>query len=237
MRILVVVLAAILAACDSPTRPTPPPPTPPAPTSTVRTIPTNQQRPVRPVDPRFDLQFWRDLVYAEVDRERNGYTGPMPSGSDVLDHVRYFYIETKAMPPDLSGHIERIIPRLWSDLTGWGFTGRIESGLSARPRPGWTSVRVVPPGDGCGGFVDILHMGRNDHTWIELHSDCNDLPGTFAHEFGHALGFKHVRNRGAVMSKTHGSSAFTSAERYHAQLAYEVGHGATYCGWPYSAEC
>ena len=144
MRILVVVLAAILAACDSPTRPTPPPPTPPAPTSTVRTIPTNQQRPVRPVDPRFDLQFWRDLVYAEVDRERNGYTGPMPSGSDVLDHVRYFYIETKAMPPDLSGHIERIIPRLWSDLTGWGFTGRIQSGLSARPRPGWTSVRVVP---------------------------------------------------------------------------------------------
>ena len=30
---------------------------------------------------------------------------------------------------------------------------------------------------------------------------------------------------------------FTERERYHAQLAYEVGRGAAYCGWPFDPGC
>ena len=34
-----------------------------------------------------------------------------------------------------------------------------------------------------------------------------------------------------------GQYRFTEQEKYHARLAYEVGRGATYCGWPFQARC
>ena len=230
-RLTVAVLFACLAGCDDP-------PTSPSPTPTPTTMtPTTTPREVRPVDPRFDDQFWRDFVYVQYDRERNGYSGPYPGGSWVLDHVRDFYIDTTDMPSGLPQFIEAGIPRLWRDLTGSAFTGRVESGRGARPHPGWTSVQVAPRDYSyCGSFADLLERGRNDHNAINLRPDCN-MRRTFVHEFGHALGFGHVREPWSVMARSAGGDSFTAREMYHAQLAYEVGHGATYCGWPYSEEC
>lgn len=42
----------------------------------------------------------------------------------------------------------------------------------------------------------------------------------------------------AMMSETGNDTEwFTQRERYHAQLAYEVGRGAAYCGWPFGSVC
>ena len=53
------------------------------------------------------------------------------------------------------------------------------------------------------------------------------------------MGFYHVGDRDAVMASGvfDGRVTFSFKERYHAQLAYEVGRGTEYCGWPYSTAC
>ncbi len=34
-----------------------------------------------------------------------------------------------------------------------------------------------------------------------------------------------------------GQYRFSAQELYHSRLAYEVGRGATYCGWPFQRVC
>ena len=63
------------------------------------------------------------------------------------------------------------------------------------------------------------------------------LKHVFVHEFGHAMGFKHVLAPNAIMGSGNLSDTFTAREQFHAQLAYKIGRGARYCGWPFSAEC
>ena len=61
----------------------------------------------------------------------------------------------------------------------------------------------------------------------------------FAHEIGHAMGFFHVADRSAIMASSAytGRSTFTATEQYHARLAYKVGRGHEYCGWPFRRRC
>ena len=54
----------------------------------------------------------------------------------------------------------------------------------------------------------------------------------FVHEFGHAMGFRHVpRGFGYVMAKGEytGRIDFTVKERQHAQHAYKRGRDAPFC--------
>ena len=89
-------------------------------------------------------------------------------------------------------------------------------------------------------------VGANPGTiWLNADSRaCLDLE-VYAHELGHALGFFHVDPRvypNAVMKPqgwrhNSGQYRFTGQEKYHARLAYEVGRGHEYCGWPFQRVC
>ena len=57
---------------------------------------------------------------------------------------------------------------------------------------------------------------------------------TFTHEVGHAFGFWHVTDFKAAMWNGSGFAIeFNAQEQYHARLAYEVGRGQPYAGWPF----
>ncbi len=203
--------------------------------------------PTRPVDPRFDDRFWRQFVFNQFDDP--GTIGRQASW--MLETTSpNIYIKTT----DPNGHrvlfgngLAQMIewtPHYWNQLTGQSFRGRIETGRSdPGERRGW--IRVIPDWmeDGvCGRAAVGQNPGR-----IRLNAAsavCLDLE-VFAHELGHALGFRHVdpqRFPQAVM-KTRGWRAnqgqyrFSAREVYHARLAYEVGRGQRYCGWPFSPTC
>ena len=59
----------------------------------------------------------------------------------------------------------------------------------------------------------------------------------FVHELGPVLGFWHVSDPAAALDVGTSHERYSAKERYHARLAYEVGNGARYCGWPFGAEC
>ena len=144
--------------------------------------------------------------------------------------------------------MRRAIPRLAEQLTGQPYRGVIEDGIGDRTRAGWITVRFVTVEEepeisegACGragvgmdpGSIWIIRRARGNKNCV----DDAVLPGVFAHEFGHALGFFHVANKSALMEGTGsaGRSTFTDREQYHAQLAYEVGRGRSYRGWPFGS--
>ena len=203
--------------------------------------------PTRPVDPRFEDQFWKELVFNQ--HEEPGTIGRQVSW--MLETTSpNIYIKTT----DPNGHrvlfgngLAQMIewaPSYIQQLTGYSYSGRIETGRSdPDDRHGW--IRVIPDWmeDGVCGRAAV---GQNPGH-IQLNAAfavCLDLE-VFAHELGHALGFRHVdpqRFRQAVMKPrgwraNQGQYQFSAREVYHARLAYEVGRGQRYCGWPFSATC
>ena len=138
-------------------------------------------------------------------------------------------------------HIQRAVPRLARQLTGQPYRGRVESGIWDRTRRGWITVRFVTEEEdpdiskGCGR----TRIGQ-DPGYIDINLDSRrcPFPKLFTHEFGHAMGFRHVEDRTAIMANSvwNGQSTFPR-EQYHAQLAFEVGRGHEYCGWPFQRKC
>ena len=248
IRHLIIVAALFVVACDGgPTAPTPVPDPPvvvvtPQPEPQPEPEPTVDPR-VRPVDPRFDLNLWEELIYAKRDREKAGLSGPCEiCRSLVLDHMRDFYIRTESaagrMSSSLVASIRAAIPEVWRDLTGEPFTGRIETGTAARERGGWTTV-VLERSDVNCGTATTVQSEASDPMEITLNPDNRcDLVETFRHEMAHTLGLSHLSDPSSILYiGGSGRSNFSASEKYHAQLAYERGRGALYCGWPFSAEC
>lgn len=235
----VVVLAALLlVGCDS----TPTSPTPVA-EPEDRFAPTT--RTVRPVDPRFDDAFWRQFVF-------NAYAAPDELSwrtTKVLTIVPNVWIWTLDDTHQAEEAVRRLFPRTYRELTGRPYTGRIESGPHDRNEWGWitvefpTSLQAQRRGQALIG----ANPGRIKMVWDGWwHFGPGSTVGhwffenTLQHEIGHALGFWHVSGTRDVMSVEGNDwehERFTARERYHAQLAYEVGRGARYCGWPFSAGC
>ena len=205
---------------------------------------------VRAIDHRFDDRFWQQLVFNQYDDPGAGQrswvlnaTSPNvyiwmgdPTGRRVVSYQQ-------------RDHIQRAVPRLVPQLTGRAYRGRVESGIEDWTALGWITVRFVTEEEepelsegACGrasvggdpGNIWIIRRARGNRACV---SEEGFAP-VFAHELGHALGFRHVENRAAVMHPSFGGpSTFTATEKYHARLAYEVGRGATYCGWPFQRVC
>jgi hypothetical protein len=202
----------------------------------------------RSVDARFEDALWRKLVYNQHD------------SPDTIDG-RVSWVLTTPSPNlyvrmgDPSGHrvvsiqrrdhMRKTFPSLVQQMTGEPYRGRIEDGISDRKQSGWITVRFVTyeeepaiPEGACGranvgastGSIWIIRRAQGNKVCV----DDRYFPRIFAHEVGHALGFYHVSDPATVMTPGWSNlrETFSSREQYHGQLAYEVGRGAPYIGWP-----
>ena len=257
-RTLILIALVLATGCGdsgNPVGPSPTPvlavPRPGGPPTTVVVPPPPPPIDVRPVDSRFIDRFWQQFVFNQYDnpgRWRGSYvlenSSPNvyirmgdPTGRRVVSHQQ-------------RDHITRAVPRLARQLTGQPYRGRVESGIWDRTRRGWITVRFVTQeeepdiSDGaCGrarvghdpGEIWIIRRARGNKYCV----DPRYFPELFAHEFGHAMGFRHVEDRTAIMAKGvwNGQSTFSPREQYHARLAYEVGPDHEYCGWPFQRKC
>ena len=231
---LLVLLAGTPLACiDSPAAPTPA--TEPAPAS-------------RPADPRFDDRFWRELIFNEHDAPGDGDFVRVLSNPSPNVYVRLGDATgtRRVVSDDQFDHIRRVLPPLAEQVTGQPYHGRIVAEIEERgDREGWITVRFVTLEENpdIGSSCGLATPGSNPGSiWIARDNGLCFRNGyfrrLFAHELGHAFGLWHVGVREAMMSEAGNDTEwFTERERYHAQLAYEAGRGAAYCGWPFGPAC
>lgn len=238
-----VVAALVAGACSDET--------PRSPTPVVVTPGTGEDRQddrssrVRPVDPRFDDAFWRQFVF-------DAYAGPggvTTERTRVYETVPDIYIWTGASTSRMRRIIRDVLPVRFQELTGWPFTGRITEGAEDRrygntitmefPTSGVGSCANATVGPDTAGSSRIrIQVTR----WLLVDQPPRigycDYEATLVHEFGHALGFHHVtHDTDHVMAHGRSVRVWSSKEWYHGRLAYEVGRGVAYCGWPFSEEC
>ena len=183
-------------------------------------------------DGRFDRDFWNEFAF-------NAYECPRSSSCELLNGLPYpaledrflwiledqpnYYIRTTGFSASQIRTIRAGIREAHRDLTGVSFFGEIEEGTVSRiDRQGWVSVESDRDAEYCGYAYIGADPGR-----IILHPGClRDLGKELVlHEVGHALGFFHVRGRHIMHAEIRAGSRFTSDERYHAQLAYQLWRG------------
>ena len=216
-------------------------------------LPVVVKRAPRPPDPRFNDAFWRELVFDDFERPGNldgrltevlRNTSPnFYLGVDFIFSLELFGQHGTA--DSYIDYMRKAIPPLVQQLTGSPFTGRIEHGRRRAPRPGWITVEISGgvtggPFGACG----LATVGEDTgHIQIDESGIClsmDNFPYVFAHELGHAYGFYHVGDPNSVMYVNDLGSGvgrspheFTARDIYHARLAYQVGRGQPYIGWPF----
>ena len=249
-RCLSVLVLCGLAGCgdDGPLR-SPTAPTAVTTTTTTTTTTVTSTWPTKPADPRFNDAFWRELVFAQYEytgfdyRVINGWAEPATVP---------VYLRTTGAPASAQTMIRTRLSEWLSALLGEPWRGSFETGTTWGPRPAWINIQFMPsnwrPG-WCGGDASTTswhsgHPQRGESTISEIRisttAGCSSrLAGVMQHELGHAFGFMHVGDPSALMNnrRTLGPATFNARERYHMQLALEVGPGQPYCGWPYSSGC
>ena len=245
-----IVVAALLAGCagDSPTGPTPvpvvrppvppPPPPPPPPSATM-----------------FNDTFWSALVYNQYSkpgelRTRVSWVLSNPTTMNVYlrtDPWPHDYLVRETWVPWIRDHLDGWV----SELTGAPWRGRFVTGPERSKRYGWITIRLIDPATEYAGnwaaWCGYAWVGSpTGEIWIDrtrnICINSNWFPELLIHEIGHAFGFYHVSDRNAVMFQVDmkGSRTgphFNQTEQYHAQLAYEVGRGQSYCGEPFTSSC
>ena len=211
-------------------------------------VTVEQQTPDDPsIDPRFEDAFWQEFVFGQFSRP-NTIDHQVIQVLNTTSPNVYIYtgLGHQVIPDEHLDIIREAIPSAAEQLTGQRYSGRIESGTEhLGERLGWITVRYFTDADQYGscGFSRV----GTDPNAIFINHDCVKRRGvnaiaylkhTFVHEFGHAMGFKHVLSANAVMADLGNlADTFSAREQFHAQLAYKIGRGARYCGWPSSASC
>ena len=211
-------------------------------------VTVEQQTPDDPsIDPRFEDAFWQEFVFGQFSRP-NTIDHQVIQVLNTTSPNVYIYtgLGHQVIPDEHLDIIREAIPSAAEQLTGQRYSGRIESGTEhLGERLGWITVRYFTDADQYGrcGFSRV----GTDPNAIFINHDCVKRRGvnaiaylkhTFVHEFGHAMGFKHVLSANAVMADLGNlADTFSAREQFHAQLAYKIGRGARYCGWPFSASC
>lgn len=224
-------------------------------TVTVDRLPPPPPPPPIPTDLRFDLPFWRELVFNGYECPRAGscpdyYADGRPSTAIEDRFVLVlpttspnFYIRTHDDDgfATFSRHqvstMRRLIPRFVEALTGSRYSGLIEEGTQDFERHGWVTIMEAtePGAEWCGRAGVGWLAGRIEMNLNATRCSFADVVG---HEIGHALGFWHVSGAGLDLMYPKDVGApdfFSSREAFHAQVAYQLGRGHHYTDGRFTA--
>jgi hypothetical protein len=181
----------------------------------------------------FSLDFFRQLV-------RNTHDAP-----DTMEPLRRLtvapalYIRTvddagRTIDPATVNLVESVVRRsvqAWS--AGALNVTRVETGAEERVRTaGWITIVFIdqPEADFCARAAVAASNGFMEFNYNNCGCGGRRIaPSIITHETGHALGFWHVRDRGAIMSPVYDNpctdEAPTPNELLHARLAYRRSPG------------
>ena len=201
-----------------------------------------------PVDSRFDDTFWRQMVYNEFETGYTAGTSRVLANTSPDVHI----VDAPDRVDDL---IARALPRLVQQLTGAPYVGTLYVSATRRMSPYRGIDVVLDDSLDRPSYCGQARTGALEGL-ISLRRDCSSyeqdlFDNLFAHEFGHAMGFYHTDQYSTNLTgqdcmsgggsfgwnSCNSGRGFTPREQYHAQLAYRVGRGIPYCGWPLGKGC
>ena len=186
----------------------------------------------------FDRQFWGELAFNALEcppDENCGFGSLKERTLQVLPYTSpSFHIVTAGFSVSQVSAMRSTIPGAVESLTGQPYSGDITTGSEeVFPRDGWIRIAAMQSNANfCGGASLGAIRGSIDINvpLIAERGECGLLTSVLKHEIGHAMGFFHVRDRSQLMGQRRfsGIRDFSDREKYHAQLAYELGRGTPY---------